>query len=392
VMVTHRNLLENCGFVSRVLDDPDETRGVMWLPPYHDMGLIGGLLQPVFSGFPITLMSPVTFLLRPLSWLRAIDRYRATISAAPDFAFELCVRRTRPEHREGLDLSSWRIAFNGAEIVRRETIDAFSEAFAGSGFRRSTFYPCYGLAEATLIVTGGEAAASPVTHDADLEELDRGRFVPAERPERASKSLVGCGQPGPGTRIVIVDPETREPRPDGEVGEIWVSGPGVARGYWRRAGETASTFAAELASGDSGRYLRTGDLGFVLDGELHVSGRITDLLVLGHRAYYPTDVEWACQERVPALRRNCGAAFTAEIEGRERLVVVHEVKERPRGDYEELLDPIRGAVAGALGVEVGAIRLIEPRTIPRTSSGKIRRGRCRELFVEGGLNTVAEWP
>jgi acyl-CoA synthetase (AMP-forming)/AMP-acid ligase II len=371
VMVTHSNLIENCAAVAPLADHPG-ARGVLWLPPYHDMGLIGGLLMPLYLRYPVTLMSPVTFLLRPLSWLRAIGRYRATMTGAPDFGYDLCVRRPPPENRRGLDLSSWRVAYNGAEAVRRETMDAFADTFESHGFRRSAFYPCYGLAEATLIVTGGEADEEPVVHQDD-----------------SGKTLVGCGRPDGSTSLEIVDPESRALCGDGEVGEIWVRGPGVAAGYWGREAETSATFGAELPGDDGGAYLRTGDLGFRAGGELFVTGRIKDLLIVGSRSFYATDVEGACQAAVPELRRECGAAFVTAGDG--RVVLVQEVKPREDGEYGRTLDAARDATRESLGLDLDAVTLISPRTIPRTTSGKIRRGRCRELFLEDALETVAEW-
>jgi acyl-CoA synthetase (AMP-forming)/AMP-acid ligase II len=371
VMVTHRNLIENCAVVSPLADHPD-ARGVLWLPPYHDMGLIGGLLMPLYLRYPVTLMSPVTFLLRPLSWLRAIGKYRATMTGAPDFGYDLCVRRPPPENRLGLDLSTWRVAYNGAEVVRRETMDAFADAFEAHGFRRSAFYPCYGLAESTLIVTGGEPDAEPVFHE-----------------DQSGKTLVGCGGPDEGTRLEIVDPDTRELCGDDEVGEIWVRGPSVAAGYWRRDAETSASFGAELPGDDDGPYLRTGDLGFRVSGELFVTGRIKDLLVVGNRSFYPTDVERACQAAVPQLRRECGAAFVTGDDA--RAVLVQEVKPQQDGEYGEIVDAVRAAAQRSLELELDALALIAPRTIPRTTSGKIRRSRCRELFLDGELETIAEW-
>jgi acyl-CoA synthetase (AMP-forming)/AMP-acid ligase II len=371
VMVTHRNLIENCAVVRPLADHPG-ARGVLWLPPYHDMGLIGGLLMPLYLRYPVTLMSPVTFLLRPLSWLRAIGKYRATMTGAPDFGYDLCVRRPPPENRRGLDLSTWRVAYNGAEVVRRETMEAFAEAFGPNGFRRSAFYPCYGLAESTLIVAGGEPDEEPVFHE-----------------DESGKTLVGCGRPDERTTLEIVDPETRELCGEGAVGEIWVRGPSVAAGYWRRDAETSASFGAELPRDDGGPYLRTGDLGFRAGGELFVTGRIKDLLVVGDRSFYPTDVERACQAAVPALRRECGAAFVTDDE--RRVVLVQEVKPREDGEYAEIIDAVREAAHASLGLDLDALALIAPRTIPRTTSGKIRRRRCRELFLGGELELVAEW-
>jgi acyl-CoA synthetase (AMP-forming)/AMP-acid ligase II len=387
-MVTQANILDNCEYIGEGLDLDDESGGVMWLPPYHDMGLVGGMFSPVHSRRPMTLMSPISFLFDPLSWLRAISDRRASASGGPNFAFDLCVRRSTPEQREGLDLSSWETAYNGAEPVRPETMEAFAEAFAPAGFRASAFYPCYGLAEATLMVSGGDKATAPVPLAADLPALQRGRFVAPSDPSQAVR-VTSCGRARAGARFRIVDPDALEPLPDGEIGEIWVAGPSVAAGYWNRDAETEATFAARLADG-AGPFLRTGDLGFVHAGELYPTGRIQELLVVDDRMLYPADVERAAEAAVPALRHNCSAAFLFEAGPTTRLAIVSEVREQT-GDLEAVYTGIRHALAEKFGLDVGAICLIEPRTIPRTSSGKTQRNRCRELFLRGGLEAVGEW-
>jgi acyl-CoA synthetase (AMP-forming)/AMP-acid ligase II len=400
VMITHANLVHNCQWADRVGGYSSEDLGVMWLPPYHDLGLIGGLFQPVFSSTPdrvrgdgddrpsIVVMSPIGFLIDPLSWLRAISRYRATSSGGPDFAFERCLRRSTPEEREALDLSSWRFAYDGSELVRAEVMDAFSEGFAVSGFRREAFFPCYGLAEATLMVSCPEVLAGPSTVDADRSELESGHYVAAE-PGPGTRTIVSCGRPLSDSRLVVVDPESHEPLADGRVGEIWVSGPSVSPGYWARESETAKTFGAMLADADADRFLRTGDLGFLLDGELYVTGRITEVIIVSGRTYYPTDIERVCEEAVPGLRRGCGAAFTVETDGRDRLAIVAEVK--AEADHAAVIAGMRHAVERELGIGLAIAALIEPRAIPRTTSGKIQRGRCRGLLLNGELPVLAEW-
>ena len=284
VMLTHANLLHNSDFIRRAFGNTERSCGVIWLPPYHDMGLIGGILQPVFVGFPCHLMSPFTMLQRPVNWLRAISEHGGTVSGGPNFAFELCLRRVGEADRAELDLSSWEIAFNGSEPVRAETIDAFAEMFAPCGFRREAFFPCYGLAEGTLMVTGGERLAGPRVR------------------RHGDKELVGCGRPDPEHEVVIADP-AGEPLPDGQEGEICVSGPSVAAGYWR--------------AGAFGPRLRTGDLGLFADGELYVTGRIKELVIVAGRNHHAVDIEMSCERAVPALRRGCGAAFSYDGTGRE---------------------------------------------------------------------------
>ncbi len=390
VMVTHDNVLDNCEFIAEGLDlDDAPVGGVMWLPPYHDMGLIGGMFSPVHTGRAMTLMSPVAFLLDPLAWLRAISQRRATTSGGPNFAFDLCVRRSTPEQREGLDLSCWKTAYNGAEPVRPETIEAFSEAFAPFGFERSAFYPCYGLAEATLMVTGPEKGPPPRVMVAAAAELEQGAFVAGGDAEPSIR-LTSCGRPRPGAQVRIVDPDSHEPCADATIGEVWVAGRSVAAGYWDREPETRATFDARLAADGDGPFLRTGDLGFILDGELYVTGRIKELLVVDGRALYPATIELAVEAAVPALRHNCSAAFLIEAGENRRLGLVAEVRE-DHGALESVYEAMRAAVKGRFELELGAICLIEPRTIPRTSSGKTQRGRCRELFLRGGLRSVGEW-
>ena len=349
VRVTHGNLIANERAIQLSFGQSEESVVVGWLPLYHDMGLIGNVLQPLWCGATCVLMSPLSFLQRPRRWLEAIDRFRGTTSGGPDFAYSLCVRKIPPAEREGLDLSSWRVAFNGAEPVRAATLDAFAEAFASCGFRRDAFYPCYGLAEATLFVSGGDPDAAP----------------------RVSGNLVSCGWAWPGERILVVDSEGRE-LPAGEEGEIQVSGPSVADGYWE--GESF------------GGFLRTGDLGRLDEhGELFVTGRLKDLIVVRGRNFYPHDLERTAEESHPALRSGGGAAFSVDIEGEERLVVVHEVERRREAEAGEAAEAIRAAVLREQEVSPHDVVPIRAGTLPKTSSGKVRRGACRDLYLQAGL-------
>ncbi|RPH57856.1 fatty acyl-AMP ligase, partial [bacterium] len=266
VKVSHGNLLHNEGLIEAAFDQSEESVIVGWLPLYHDMGLIGNVLQPLYVGARCILMSPVAFLQRPARWLRAISHYRATTSGGPNFAYDLCVRKVPPAERYGLDLSSWKVAFNGAEPVRAETLDRFTEAFASCGFRREAFYPCYGLAEATLFVTGGTVGVPPAVEAFRTADLERDRAVPVNALDPAGRRLVGCGTSWAGQQVAVVDPETGRGLPSDRVGEVWIAGPSVAGGYWNRPEETERTFGARLEDG-SGPFLRTGDLGFLRDGE-----------------------------------------------------------------------------------------------------------------------------
>jgi acyl-CoA synthetase (AMP-forming)/AMP-acid ligase II len=368
-MVSHANLMHNLGLIRDAFGITAEARGVIWLPPYHDMGLIGGVLEPLFADFPVLLMSPLRILQRPLRWLQAISRYRGTVSGGPNFAYELCLERIGPEQCEGLDLRSWRVAFNGAEPVRADTLDRFARVFAPHGFRREAFYPCYGLAEATLWTAGGF--------------LDGGA---------QGGAAVSCGRPSPDGRLAVVDPQSGRDLPDGEVGEIWLSGPSVALGYWERPQETQASFGARLAGSGEGPFLRTGDLGFLSGGELRVTGRLKDVVIIDGLNHYAEDVEWTAARSHPALAGRDAAAFGIEEEGAERLVIVHELaRQGHAADLDDVVSAIRQAVTAEHAVPVHAVVLLRSGALPKTSSGKIRRSACRELFLSGRLEVVHEW-
>ena len=387
VMVSHGNLLHNFALIEAFCGYTPQTRSVIWLPPYHDMGLIGGILQPLFTGYWAALFSPVAFIQRPARWLEAISRYGATSSGGPNFAYDLCVHALSPEDRAGLDLSQWEIAFNGAEPVRAETLHAFAETFAPCGFRARSFYPCYGLAEATLMVTGSRATEPPVELAVDPDALGQGAVREAA-PEGCYR-LVGSGRSAPSQRVLIVDPATLHECPPDRVGEVWVSGPSVARGYWGRAEETAETFAGHEAGTHEGPFLRTGDLGFLDDGELFITGRLKDLIVIRGRNHYPQDIEQTALRSHEGLRAGSGAAFSVELEGAERLVVVQEVsRQAAQPDVEEVAAAIRRAVAGEHGLQVHAVAVVRPGGVPKTTSGKVQRRACRARFLAGELPLV----
>ena len=387
VVLTHANLLANQRMIERAFAQTAGSTIVGWLPLQHDMGLIGNMLQPLWLGARCVLMPPTAFLQKPLRWLRAISRYRGTTSGGPDFAYDLCARRIAPADREGLDLSSWSLAFNGAEPVRAATLDRFAEAFAPCGFRREAFYPCYGLAEATLFVAGGTTGRPPVVRAFSAPELERHRGLAADGAENVRR-LVGCGAPPPEQELAIVDPEVRVRLAPGEVGEIWVRGPGVAAGYWRDEEETERVFRAFLAGGE-GPFLRTGDLGFVDGGELFVTGRLKDLIILRGRNVYPQDVERAVEASHPALRAGGAASFAIETEGEERLVVIQEI-ERGRGkEAGEALAAIARAVAEEVEAQPHEVVLLRAGTLLKTSSGKVQRRACRDAWLRGELDVVA---
>ena len=388
VLITHANLLHNEEMIRRGFDQTADSVIVSWLPLYHDMGLIGGVLQPLYVGARCILMSPTAFLQQPARWLRAIGRYRATTSGGPNFAYDLCVRNVREEDRADLDLSSWRVAFNGSEPVRSATLQRFADAFHGCGFQPRSFLPCYGLAEATLFVAGAAVGAGPAVESVSAAALQAGKVAPAED-GGASQALVGCGRLAPGQRIVIADPRTgRRAAPD-RVGEIWVTGPSVAGGYWNHDGASAETFGARLAGERTAvRYLRTGDLGFLRGGELFVTGRRKDLIIVRGRNHYPQDVELAAEKAHPALRPGCGAAFAVETDGEERLVVAFEVERHGSADPDEVTAAVRRSVLEEQEIAAHDVVLVRAGTIPRTSSGKVRRHACREAYLAGTLAIV----
>ncbi len=390
VMVTHANVLHNLANIDDGFEHTPESVTLTWLPHFHDMGLIYGLLAPLYHGIPCYMMSPAAFVQRPLSWLEAITRFRATHSGGPNFAYDLCVRRIQPEERVSLDLSSWKVAFNGAEPVHAETLERFSKAFAPCGFRFNAFHPAYGLAEASLKVTGGSAASEPVVFPASASALARNRVEPASENLNDTRVLVGCGRAGRDTRVVIVNPETLQPCQPDEVGEIWVSGPGVATGYWRRPRETEQTFGARLAETGEGPFLRTGDLGFLRDGELFVAGRLKDVIIIRGLNHHPSDIELTARHAHPAVATSIAAAFSVEMEGEERLVLVMEAGRREPKDPEEIARSVRQAVAERHEVRIWGFVLVQKGGIPKTSSGKVQRRLCRSLYLDEKLPMIFE--
>lgn len=403
VMVSHGNLLHNEAQIQHAMELDERCVLAGWLPLYHDMGLIGNVLQPFFTGFPAVLMSPMSFLQKPIRWLRMISHYRATISGGPNFAYQLCVRKITPEQRATLDLSSWRLAFNGAEPVRAHTLEQFASTFAPCGFRREAFYPCYGLAEATLFVTGGAISAAPVIRHIQAAPLEQGQVVVNPDPDAETHAQVGCGHTYLGQTIAIVHPDTCTRCSDDQVGEIWIAGPSVTQGYWGRAETTMRTFRAHLIDTEEGPFLRTGDLGFVTDGELFVTGRIKDLIIINGRNHYPQDIEMAVERCHSAIRPGCCAAFTVERDGQERLVIAAEIDRRyrpgvdraPNGSNsdnarltDEIVQSIRRAVKEQHDLQVYSVALLRAGSIPKTSSGKLQRFACRAGFL---AETLERW-
>jgi acyl-CoA synthetase (AMP-forming)/AMP-acid ligase II len=364
VMVTHANLLHNLSDAHALAGHGAHSASVSWLPVIHDMGLIQGILQPAFSGFPAWLMSPASFLQRPARWLQAISRTGATISGGPNFAYELSVRRISAQERIGLNLAAWQLAFNGAEPIRQATLDAFCEAFGPCGFSSDAFRPSYGLAEATLLVSTGTGAT------------------------------VACGAPAPGTDVRIVDPHTERECEAGTPGEIWVSGPGVALGYWNQPEATRATFGARIAGSDAGPFLRSGDIGVMAGDGLHVTGRIKDVLIVRGIKHFPQDIEGTVERASPWLRAGCCAAFAVPGADGDDVAIAAELESPaslPDISPDALILDIREAVGAAHGIQVSAVALVAPGAIPKTTSGKLQRFACREGLLSGSLITLSFW-
>jgi acyl-CoA synthetase (AMP-forming)/AMP-acid ligase II len=395
VMLSHGNLLANAEMITRSMRLCGESRILCWLPPSHDMGLVSGILLPVFVGCPAALMSPMTMLKRPARWLEGISRFGATMSGGPDFAYGLAVRRTTEEERRSLDLSCWEIAFNGAEPVRASTLESFAEAFAGCGFRARSFYPCYGLAEATLMVSGPRAPRSPTLLEVDQQRLrdDDVAVAVTVGSQSPTARLVGCGEPGIDHEVAIVAPERLCELPSGEIGEIWVSGPSVADGYWQKESLSGEIFHGRMSGKNGSRhFLRTGDLGFMLDGELFIVGRMKDVIILNGRTYHSHDLEAVAESAHTQLRPRCSAAFAIESgDARPAAAIVLEVNPADAETLSKVSEAARRQVIEDLEVQFDRVALVSPGAVPKTTSGKVQRGLCRRLLLDGELTLLADW-
>jgi acyl-CoA synthetase (AMP-forming)/AMP-acid ligase II len=378
VMVTYDNLWANAEAIRIRFGHTRQSRGVIWLPPHHDMGLMGGVLQPLFVGFPVLLMPTLSFITRPHRWLQLISDFGATTSGGPCFAYDLCAQKVSDDKLRGVDLSSWQIAFVGAEPVRSSVLRRFADRFAPYGFRAESLYPCYGLAEGTLMATGAAARRLPVVVSVDPAELAKGRAEPSQS---AGRPFVSVGEAIPDHQVQIVDPDSRIPCASGEIGELWVSGPSVAAGYWRDEVTTRERVAASLATGGPNHWLRTGDLGFELDGELYVTGRIKSVIILNGRNYHAEDIEAVAEEAADGVTAGSVAALSWTADERERLVLVVEAAP----DAGELASAMRESVRAALGIPIASVILVKKRHLPRTTSGKLRREMIREALEAGAL-------
>jgi acyl-CoA synthetase (AMP-forming)/AMP-acid ligase II len=384
VVVTQGNLSANQAAIQRALHTDHDSRFGGWLPLYHDMGLVGQLLHPLWLGASVVLLRPRGFARRPVSWLEMISEYGLTVSGAPDFAYDLCARLVSDEELSTLDLTAWRTAVNGGDMVRPETVRAFTRRFAPAGFRAAAMVPCYGLAESTLLVTGAGTGAPPTLRDIAAGALgdDAVRALRAAPPVR---TLIGCGPPA-GCEVRIVDAATRTPLPDGRAGEIWVRGSGVGQGYWRRRGESRTAFQAATVDGAAG-FLRTGDLGMLLAGELFVTGRIKDVVVVAGRTVYPDDVERSVRTGSPLFAANAVFGVPGE---HERVVIVQEVhlKTRRTPDFPALTELVRARVEAEFDMVAGGVVLVRVGSVRRTTSGKVERAAMRRLFLDGRLKAL----
>ena len=398
VMISHGNLMFHSAYLDKACSYTPESITVTWMPYFHDYGLVEGLIQPLYNGTPCFVMSPFAFIKRPIHWLQAISRYKATHSQSPNFAYDQCVRRILPEQRSTLDLSSWCAAGNAAEPINFKVMESFFEAFEPWGFRWNAFCPAYGLAEDTLLVSSSQQMDAPVLCKLDAAALKKNRLVDASK-DNIVQTVVGCGRLVCDTKVAIVNPETLIQCAPDEVGEIWVSDPSVSQGYWNRPEETERTFRAHLADtgvSEAGRssvpFLRTGDLGFLKDGELFITGRLKDLLIIRGSNHYPQDIEWTVQRSHPAFRPEHGAVFSVDVDGEERLVIAQEIERHYTNlNLDQVVETIRQEVAENHELEVYAILLLKTGSILKTSSGKIQRQACRAGFLDGSLDLVGTW-
>lgn len=392
VMVRHGDLAANLDSLREIWRVDREAVGVSWLPVFHDMGLIAGVLLPIWMGYPTYLMSPTTFIRDPLSWIRAFSQFRGTLGGAPNFAYQACADAAQTADTSELDLSSWRVAWNGAEPVRPDTLDRFCSQFAPNGFRPHSISPGYGLAEATLIVSCSDGSQPPIELTVDESELHIGQVRVRADGTPGTKRLAGSGRPGTGTELRIVRPDTRRDAERHCLGEIWVRSDSVAQGYWQNPAETDQTFGGYLTTGE-GPYLRTGDLGFLHEDELFVIGRLKDLIVIRGVNYYPHDIEYTVERSHAALQSDAGAVIGVDEGGRTDLVALHEIRRdcTESVDLAEVIDAVRRAVAREHQVALRRVVLLRPGDLPKTSSGKVQRGRCRSELAAERLPILHEW-
>ena len=392
VMVSHGNVLHNSRTTESVCGKGPSLQMVSWLPFFHDWGLFGTLFLPLFTGGSCFYFDAADFLRRPRRWPEAISALHATVACAPNFAYAACTPFADEPGAPVLDLHRWRVAMVGAEPVRKTALEGFAYAYAAQGFRHSSLFPSYGLAEATLMVTAGTPGSDPVYLDLDRAKLSRGRAVAALPGNGAPiANYVGCGTVLLDQDLRIVDPVTLQPCADRVVGEVWVSGGSVTQGYWRRPEATRDAFTGTRPDAPGKTFLRSGDLGFLVKGELFICGRMKDVIIKAGANHLAEDLEHAMVRADPALRLGCGAAFSVEAAGSERLVLVQEINYGKRPELPRLIGAIQKSVSEDHGVMADAILILAPGTLEKTSSGKIRRQATRSRFLEGGLVALQGW-
>jgi acyl-CoA synthetase (AMP-forming)/AMP-acid ligase II len=356
---------------------------------FHDMGLIGNVLNPFYVGVESILMEPLSFLRQPYRWLKAISDFKATTSGAPNFAYDLCVSKISSEHKQGLDLRHWQNAFNGSEKVHYQTLEKFSEYFADCGFQKNAFLPCYGMAEATLFVTGKQSQSPVITANVDKSALQYNQVVPSNTVKTTQYTLTGCGGVA-GPDIRLMNPDTLEACRSDEIGEIWITGKHITQGYWNKSQLTADAFKQDEHSGNKHRYFRTGDLGVIIRGQLYITGRIKELIIVRGKNYYPQDIELVAQNSNPACRLGRGAAFSVESDTQEMVVLVQEIEKTQLRKFDDqgTKCDIQLALRAQLNIEVDDIVFVKPASIPLTSSGKTQRQRVKELYLQRAIPGV----
>ena len=390
-MIKHKNLMVNSAIIAKAFQHTQKSVGVIWLPPYHDMGLIGGILQPVYVGFPCVLMPPMSMMIHPVRWLKAISHYRATTSGGPNFAYNLCCQMILDEACEGLDLSCWQVAFNGAEPINDKTLDRFTHKFKTFGFKKKSFLPCYGLAESTLCATYDGSKKRPNVINVEKKAFGSGKLVISNSNEGVN--IVSCGFSTPTHKCCIVDPVNNKEKKSGEIGEIWLSGESVAAGYWNQSTLTGKTFQAKLF-GHEECFLRTGDLGAMMNNSLFVLGRIKDTMIIRGRNHYPHDIEVSIMEHCKNIEASSTAVFSIAKDEYEQLVVAQEVRtsKYDAPDFlEQIILAIRRAVFEHEQLQVDAVILLKRRTIPKTFSGKTQRFLCQKMYLNDQFFPLKKW-
>ncbi|KAA3617210.1 MAG: SDR family NAD(P)-dependent oxidoreductase [Calditrichaeota bacterium] len=393
VMLTHDNLITNSGHIYNGFGMQDIDRVVSWLPMYHDMGLIGGIIQPIYRGIPTTVLSPIHFLQRPLRWLETISdlkEYRIA-SGGPNFGYDLCARKATEKHLQSLELSNWKVAFSGAEPVRQETIERFYDTFNKNGFKKESFLSCYGLAEATLYVTGVHPEKSPQTLSLDSKALQKNQIAEVPTSHSDATIMTSCGYAQPEQAIAIIDPKTGEKVSDNMAGEVWIKGPNISQGYWGKKELSNETFNNFIKNTNDGPYLSTGDLGYLSDNELYITGRVKDLIIIRGRNYYPQDIEFLIESGHEDVKPGCSAAFSITEDSEEHLVVVCELRQKKNIKMDEVVSAIRHIITETNDIRVYGVILIKAKSISKTSSGKIQRHAVKNAYLNNELKILHEW-